>query len=141
MGKSRVFGYNVHFRRYIPPTIEDEYDRLLPLYFGRDTGSDIFDDDDFNQWWNENSSDEMKAWERFKSFCGDEGELCDKDGSYLLNKEGEYITEWDVDQNGFLIDKDGEFILYSDGTRVKEPDPEDYKPFYEKWFPKEDDID
>lgn len=63
-------------------------------------------------------SPELKAFEVYSSRFGDEGELLEKDGSYLLSKKGTCIQDWYNTEDGFLRDKDGNKVFYKDGTPV-----------------------
>ena len=126
----------VYFRMYIPPSIEDESNKLWDLY--QDSLQERrkeFDLADMKEWMSSHKSDEMKAWQKYSSFLGDEGELRDKDGSKLLDEDGYWIQEWSVDNEGGLLDSKGRPIYYNDGTRVRERKREDYMPYIDKWFP------
>ena len=127
----------IYFKMYIPPSIEDESNKLWDLY--QDSlkkRRKEFVLTDLMEWMSSHESDEMKAWDKYSSFQGDEGELLDKDGSKLLDEEGYWIQEWSVDDEGGLLDSKGHPIYYNDGMRVKERNREDFMPYIDKWFPR-----
>ena len=133
--------HHIYFKRYIPPWIVDEYDRLNSAYFGGFTSKQMEEDFDFNDmksFVESHASEELKLWEKYSLFTGDEGQLRDKDGGFLLDKQGNWIQDWIADENGYLSDLNGNPILYSDGERVKGPLREDFLPYYDKWFPKDE---
>ena len=43
----------------------------------------------------------------YDRFCGDEGELCEKDGSFMIGEGGYSIQGWTVDDQGFCYDRNG----------------------------------
>ena len=76
-------------------------------------------------------SDEMKAWQKYSLFLGDEGELRDKDGSKLLDKDGQWIQERSVDNEGGLLDSKGRPIYYNDGTVITYYIPDSGEAYWE----------
>jgi len=49
---------------------------------------------------------------------GDECQLLDKDGSYLIGENGYPIQDWDISSDKRIVDRNGNQIYYSDGTPI-----------------------
>lgn len=131
-----------YYRRFIPENILEEGMKLLDEYMSQFTEEQMeedFDDDDFHSFIDSHSSEEYKLWRKYESFTGDEGELLEKDGSFIIGKDGYAIQKWTVDDEGYLYDMQGNPIFYSDGERVKEQNREDFLPYIDKWFSRDDD--
>jgi hypothetical protein len=66
----------------------------------------------------EKGSEELKAFEQYSSRTGDEGELRDKDGSFICDEEVWPHQDWKNSKDGYLRDSKENRIFYKDGTPV-----------------------
>ena len=124
-------------RKYVPEAFREEMERLVHDYFARfskDEMNDDFDEADFNRWIDAHANPILKIYIEYDRFCGDEGELCEKDGSFMIGEDGYRIQGWTVDDQGFCYDRNEKQLFYSDGSPVIEPEmPPELKPFFEDW--------
>ena len=77
------------------------------------------------RWMNECASEELKLFWEYGKWIGDEGQLCDGKGNYLLTDPEDrwsWIQEWDVSEDGYCLFKGTQnVILNTDGTPIKNP--------------------
>ncbi|MBP3870363.1 MAG: hypothetical protein J6E46_05255 [Faecalicoccus sp.] len=107
--------------RWIPRKVEEEYKKIF------DEVLKILPDDEnqncdfskvFNEYLEKYGSTEAKAFNTYMNRVGDEGEICDIDGSCILDKNGHWIQDWECHKDGYLRDSEGNNIYYKDGSRV-----------------------
>ena len=126
-------------RKYVPKVFKDEMIKLAEIYFHQFTDHEYEADESdsiiagLSPWMLAHASPLLKLYMEYDSFCGDEAELLDKDGSRMLDENGFWIQEWTVDENGFCYDRfTGKQLFYSDSTPVIQREmPEELKPFFE----------
>ena len=109
--------------------------RLVHDYYARfseEEMQDDFDEEDFNHWIDAHASPILKSYMEYDHFCGDEGELCEKDGSFMIDEDGYRIQDWTVDDQGHCYGRNGKQLFYSDGSPVIEPEmPSELKSYFE----------
>jgi len=49
---------------------------------------------------------------------GDEGQLRDKDGSFLISEQGYPIQGWEITSDHRIVDRNGKQLFYSDGEPI-----------------------
>ena len=112
-------------------------ERLVHDYFFRfseEEMNDDFDEEDYNRWIDAHASPILKIYMEYDRFCGDEGELCEKDGSFMMGEDGQRVQDWTIDDRGFCYDRNGKQLFYSDGSPVIKPEmPPELKPYFENW--------
>lgn len=60
----------------------------------------------------------LYEWRKVSARHGDEGELCDKDGSFLRTADGYPIQGWKISDDKRIVDENGNQLYYSDGTPI-----------------------
>ena len=112
-------------RKFVPKVFNDEMKRLAGIYFHQVTDEEYESDDNDSimkgllPWMMEHASPLLKLYLEYDSFCGDEGQLLDRDGSAMRDEDGFWVQEWIVDENGFCFDRTTKKqLFYSDGTPV-----------------------
>ena len=117
--KLQSAGSNTKARIRIPRKLLAECEKLEKMFL--DTISKDWPDDlskairDHNDKY---GSAELKAFEQYLSRTGDEGELREKDGSYILDQDGYRKQDWKNSEDGFLRDSKGNQIYYKDGSPI-----------------------
>ena len=67
----------------------------------------------------EHASPLLREWyEYYNSRCGDEGELYDCDGTFLIGERGYPIQRWEISNDHRIVDETGEQIYYSNGEPI-----------------------
>ena len=77
-----------------------------------------------DQWIKENGSEELNLYNEFRKWYGDEGQLCDGKGNYILQNDSprSFIQDWDVNEEGYCIYEGTDtLVLNTDGTPIKDP--------------------
>lgn len=107
--------------KWVPKKIKIEKQILLNIFY-KQLPEDIDDiseimrlKKEFNRKY---ASKEYIAFLEYSDRTGDEGQLCDKEGGYILRKDGRPIYHWENNEDGFVRDENGEMIYYKDGTPV-----------------------
>ena len=81
--------------------------------------------EDFEHWMYEHASEELRLYWDYRSWVGDEGQLCDGKGNILLRdpeNSWSWIQDWDVNEDGYCMFKGmQELILNTDGSPIKDP--------------------
>jgi len=86
----------------------------------------------------EHASTLLKEWYSYRARSGDECELYDYDGSFLMNERGYPVQEWHISENHRIVDENENQIYYSNGKPILarkmslelfEYLPKDWKPF------------
>ena len=72
----------------------------------------------FKDYTDKYGSEEAKAFYYYNRRFGDEGELYDIDGSFIQDKDGCVIQDWECNEDGYLRDGKGNRIYYKDGSPV-----------------------
>ena len=122
-------------RKYVPEVFQEEMMRLVHDYYARfseEEMQDDFDEEDFNHWIDAHASPILKSYMEYDHFCGDEGELFEKDGSFMIDEDGYRIQDWTVDDQGHCYGRNGKQLFCSDGSPVIEPEmPSELKSYFE----------
>ena len=67
----------------------------------------------------EHASPLLREWYiYYNSRCGDECELYDCDGTFLIGQSGYPIQRWDISDDHRIVDEAGEQIYYSNGKPI-----------------------
>ncbi|MBR5546918.1 MAG: hypothetical protein IKU70_08035 [Clostridia bacterium] len=67
----------------------------------------------------EHASSLLREWYvYYNSRCGDESELYDYDGTYLIGESGYPIQRWDISDDHRIVDETGKQIYYSNGEPI-----------------------
>ena len=132
-------------RKYVPKEFEEEWLQLYQSF------TEQYTDEEYeamrDSWYEKlqrymmaHASPILKLYLEYDSFSGDEGELVDRDGSFMRDENGYPIQDWTVDENRFCYDRyTGKQLFYSDGTPVIKPQmPPELKPYF-NIFDEEDD--
>ena len=81
--------------------------------------------ENFKQWMYEHASEELKLYWDYRSWVGDEHQLCDGKGHALLRDPDDscsWIQDWDVNEDGYcLFNGTQKLILNTDGAPIKNP--------------------
>ena len=108
----------IHYRkRLAPESLETEYEKLLEEYCQLDPCGE-WNDKKWNEFFNANASSLLKEFVEYASRKGDEGELRDVKGEFLLDKHGHTIQRWSIGSNKQIVDEGGNMLFYSDGAPV-----------------------
>lgn len=109
-------------RKRPPKQFEEEVERLFEDFFANHNGNDEDGKNDFSMEFHkyliQNLSPVANEFYEFYNKIGDEGQLCDIAGGYVLNSNGDTVQEWQIDKDGYFTDVKGERLYYSDGIPV-----------------------
>ena len=124
----------------MPRILEEEWEHLLDMHLAM--ASDDAEDwpseeeanrpltaeeekeirEEFDRFLQEHASDELRAYLRYCDRVGDEGEIKDEEGNYILNEKGFRIQEWSESADGYVIDdRTGKILRDRKGNPVIYP--------------------
>ena len=67
---------------------------------------------------NEHLSPLAKEFRQYRSRSGDENELADINGGYVLKSNGYPVQEWRISEDKRIVDENGDQLYYSNGQPI-----------------------